>query len=188
MATPDALVRARRAYERAHLLAAARGVAIAVAVYAGASILHEVDAAANVAAGALAITLGVLGWRGGAWRRGSLAGVLAGVPPLVAPSVVFAIAHHGHVGPCPACDGVPSLSCLATCVATSVLVGTLVGYRASQDHAPRRFAVAALAAAALTGTLACATTGLAGALGIAVGLVAGGATGWVVADGVKSRA
>ena len=39
--------------------------------------------------------------------------------------------------------------------------------------------VAGVLDAALTGLLACATTGYAGALGIVVGLVAGGVTGWV---------
>nr|HEX4318420.1 hypothetical protein [Kofleriaceae bacterium] len=191
METPDTVARAasaRHAYERAHVVAGARGIAIAVAVYACAAALHEVDAAAQLAAGALAVTLAVLGWRGGAWRRGSLAGVLAGVPPLIAPSVVFVLAHGGHVAPCPACDGAPTLACLLTCFGTSAVVGLLVGHRASQDRAPRRFAIAALAAAALTGTLACATTGLGGALGIAIGLVAGGATGWVFADAGRSRA
>src|SRR6266850_1532709 len=52
-------------------------------------------------------------------------------------------------------------------------------FAAIRAASPRRYALAAIATAALTGTLACATTGLGGALGVVVGLVAGGVTGWV---------
>jgi hypothetical protein len=51
---------------------------------------------------------------------------------------------------------------------SSALVGGLVGFRAVADVAPRRFAVAAIASAALTGLLGCGTTGLGGALGVVV--------------------
>jgi hypothetical protein len=70
---------------------------------------------------------------------------------------------------------------MIVCFATSSLVGALVGTRAAGDRSPPRFALAAIAAAALTGLLGCGTIGLGGALGIVVGLVAGGVTGWVVA-------
>ena len=42
--------------------------------------LHRTTHATWLVAAALAATLATLGWRGGAWRRGALAGVLAGLP------------------------------------------------------------------------------------------------------------
>jgi hypothetical protein len=111
-------------------------------------------------------------------RRGALAGVIAGLPPLIAPSLVFALSHGGH---CAMCEQGATLPCLITCFGTGSLVGILVGYRAVTDPSPRRFAVAAIASAALTGLLGCGTTGLGGALGVVIGLVAGAVTGWVVA-------
>jgi len=172
------LRRVRRAYELAHLWIAARGVAIAAALSALAVGLHRTTDATWLVAGVLAITLGVLGWRGGAGRRGSLAGVLAGLPPLLAPGVVSALSNGGH---CLTCATAPSFVCMLTCFVSSALVGVAVGQHATRDAAPRRFALAATVTAALTGALGCGTTGLGGSIGIAIGLVAGGVTGWVSA-------
>src|SRR5215831_10159510 len=91
--------RARAAYERAHVVAALRGVAVAAAIGALCYVLQPNPTWPLVAV--LAATLGALGWRGGAARRGSLAGVLAGLPPLIAPTIVFAL---GHGGRCPSCE------------------------------------------------------------------------------------
>ena len=173
-----ALHRARAAYERAHVVASLRGIAIAGGLALLAIGLHRTTHTTWLVASLLAATLGALGWRGGAWRRGALAGVLAGLPVFVAPTIVFAVIHGAH---CPNCELGPTLPCLITCFGTSSLVGILVGHAAIHDAAPRRFALGAIAAAALTGLLGCATTGLGGATGIVVGLVAGGVTGWVVA-------
>ncbi len=173
-----ALRRARAAYARPFRLAAARGVAIAAALSLIALGLHRTTDATWLAAGVLAITLGVLGWRGGAARRGSLAGVIAGLPPLLVPGVMAIVSNGGH---CPDCAIAPTLSCLLTCFGTSAVVGVAVGHHAARDPSPRRFALAAIATAALTGALGCGTTGFGGALGVAVGLVAGGVTGWVSA-------
>ena len=173
-----ALGRVRLAYERAHVVAAVRGAAIAAGLVALAFGLHRMSAAAWLVAGALAASLAALGWRGGAWRRGALAGVLAGLPPLLAPSVVFALTHADH---CAMCEHSATLGCMITCFATSSLVGIAVGHRAVSDRSPRRFAIAAIASAALTGLLGCGTIGLGGAVGVVIGLVAGGVTGWVVA-------
>lgn len=173
-----ALRRVRLAYERAHAVAALHGIALAAGLAALAFGFHRMSAAAWLVAGALAASLAALGWRGGAWRRGALAGVLAGLPPLLAPSVVFALGHGNH---CATCEHSATLTCMITCFVTSSLVGIAVGHRAVSDRSPRRFAIAAIACAALTGLLGCGTTGLGGALGVVIGLVAGGVTGWVVA-------
>lgn len=168
----------RRAYARAHLAAGVRGIAIAAAIVVLAIGLHRITPVSWLIAGTLAITLAVLSWRGGAWRRGGLAGTVAGLPPLVAPSIVFMMSHGA---PCPECDMGASWPCLLACFGTSSVIGMLVGYRAASDLAPRQYAAAAIATAALTGLLGCGTTGLGGAAGVVVGLVAGGVTGWVVA-------
>lgn len=172
-----ALRRARLAYERAHLASALRGALVAAGLATLAFGLHRMSDAAWLCAAGLAAALAVFGWRGGAWRRGALAGVLAGLPPLIAPSVAFALSNGGH---CATCDHTATVSCLITCFATSSIVGLVVGYHAMNESS-RRFAIAAIATAALTGLLGCGTTGLGGALGVVIGLVAGGVTGWLVA-------
>lgn len=173
-----ALRRARFAYERAHLATALRGVGLAGALAVLAFGLHRTSPATWLVAGTLVVALAALGWRGGAWRRGALAGVIAGLPPLIAPSVVFALSHGGH---CATCEEGATVPCLIACFGSGSLVGLLVGYRAVTDRSPRRFALAAIASASLTGLLSCGTTGLGGALGVVIGLVAGGLAGWVVA-------
>jgi hypothetical protein len=135
-----------------------------------------------LAAGALAATLAVLAWRGGGWRRGGFAGVLAGLPPLIVPSVVFAMQSE-H---CASCGSIAQWPCTIACFGTSSLVGLVVGYGALSDRAPRRFAGGALATAALTGLLGCGTTGLGGAIGVVVGIAAGGLTGWLVAPRARA--
>jgi len=120
----------------------------------------------------------VLAWRGGTLRRGAFAGVVAGLPPLVVPSLVFALSSNGH---CTSCEPRSMLPCMLACFGSSSLVGILVGYRAISDASPRRYAIAAIATASLTGLLGCGTTGLGGALGVVIGVIAGGVTGWVVA-------
>jgi hypothetical protein len=173
-----ALQRARSSYERAHVLAGARGVLIAGVLSLAAVQLHRTTQLTWLVASLLAATLATLGWRGGAWRRGAVAGVLAGLPVFIAPTIVFWISHAPR---CPDCPLGPTLGCMLTCFGTSSLVGIVVGVTAMRDTSPRRYAAGSLATAILTGLLGCATTGLGGATGIVIGLVAGSVTGWVVA-------
>jgi hypothetical protein len=180
MAPADrALADARAAYAWSHVLAGVRAAAVAVAIVGLALLLHRTTDAMWLVGGSLAITLGVLGWRGGPLRRGALAGVLAGLPPMLAP-VLVSLASHGMIR-CADCPTVPSLTCTLTCFATASLVGLAVGQRATRDRSPARFAGAAMVTAILTGALGCGTTGFGAAIGIAIGLVAGGVTGWVAA-------
>lgn len=173
-----ALRQARRAYAWAHLRAALRGLGLATTLTALAVGLHQTSSETWLIAAALAATLAALGWHGGAWRRGGVAGVIAGLPPMIAPSLLFALTRGGH---CMSCHESPGLACAITCLGTSALVGVLVGHRAAGDRSPRAFAVAAIVTAGLTGGLACGSTGIGGAIGVAIGLVAGGVTGWVFA-------
>jgi hypothetical protein len=187
MARPDvsitppagALREVRRAYERAHVASALRGIVLALVFTLAAVALHRTTHATWLVAGGLAATLATLGWRGGAWRRGALAGLLAGVPVFIAPALYFVLAHGTH---CPDCATSPSLTCMLVCLCTSGAVGVVVGRVATRDASPHRFAGGALAAALLAGLLGCGTTGFGGALGVAIGLVAGSVTGWVVAS------
>jgi hypothetical protein len=178
-----ALRRVRRIYEREHVLGGVRGLAIAAGLCVIAFGLHASTPLAWAMAGLLGATLGALGWRGGGLRRGAFAGVLAGMPPMIVSSVVAALAHGNH---CPDCGTVASWECTFACLGTSAIVGALVGYRAISDRAPMRFAAAAIATASLTGLLGCATMGLGGALGVVIGLVAGGITGWAFAHGPRA--
>jgi hypothetical protein len=166
------------AYTRAHVWSALRGIGLAATITVVAVALHRESQLTWALVVGLAAVLATFGWRGGAWRRGAIAGVLAGLPPLIVPALVFALGHGGH---CPTCELGPTFGCIATCFGTSALVGLFVGHAAVRDAAPQRYALAAVASAMLTGMLGCTTVGFAGALGIAVGFVAGGVAGWVVA-------
>jgi hypothetical protein len=179
MARSDiALARVRSAYERTHVAAGARGIVLAAALLLLAFTLHRTTGETWLVAGLLAATLAATGWRGGAWRRGVLAGVVAGLPVFIAPAIYFLLTQHGS---CVHCQMEPSLTCMLVCFGTSSAVGALVGHVATRDGSPRRFAIAAVAGALLTGLLGCGTTGYGGALGIVAGLVAGSLTGWAVA-------
>jgi hypothetical protein len=175
-----ALARVHAAYAWSHLRAGVRDATIALAMIALALALHRMTEVTWLVGGTLAITLGVLGWRGGALGRGARAGVVAGLPPMLAP-VMVSLFSHGLLR-CADCPAMPSLGCTLTCFATASVVGLAVGHRAVRDRMPSRFAGAAMATAILTGALGCGTTGLGGAIGIAVGLVAGGVTGWASAQ------
>jgi len=177
MARSDlALASARRAYDRARVVSATRGLALAGAFAVLAVGLHRTTHATWIVVAALAAVLAAFGWRGGAMRRGALAGSLAGLPVFLAPTIVFGILH-GRLQ-CPDCPLGPTPACIATCFGTSALVGIAIGFAARRE--PARYVLAALASALLVGLLGCATTGLGGALGIVAGVAAGGVTGWLV--------
>jgi hypothetical protein len=179
MAPSDVLCRVKRAYERPHVYAAARALVIAAILIVIAIGLYRVTRATYLVAIVLAATMAVFAWRGGAWRRGAFAGVLAGLPPLIIPSIAWTL--YSSAGHCSSCETSATLPCLIACFATGSLVGILVGYRAISDASPRRYALAAMTTAALGGLLGCGTTGLGGATGVVLGLVAGGVAGWIVA-------
>lgn len=160
--------RAIRAYELARVRSGAAGAALAAGI-------AFVANAPLVIAALLVPVLALAGWRGGAWRRGALAGLLAGLPPLIVPHIVDALGRNPH---CAECHMGPTLPCVLSCFATAGVFGALAGIRALRDPSPRRFASAAIATAALVGMLGCATTGMMGAVGVVIGLVAGGVTGW----------
>ena len=174
-----ALRRVRLSYELSHLAAAARGLAMAAAIVLLAFGLYRITRETYFVAATLAATLTVLAWRGGSWRRGAFAGVLAGLPPLIVPAIVWSLSSNG--GHCASCETTVTLPCILACFGAGSLVGILVGYRAIFDSSPRRYALGAISTTALVGLLGCGTTGLGGATGVVVGLVVGGVAGWIVA-------
>jgi len=175
----DALRRVRRAYEGTHARAAVRALAMAAALIVLAIGLYKVTRATYVVATGLAIAMAIFAWRGGSWRRGALAGVLAGLPPLIVPSIVWTFTSNA--GHCTSCETTATLPCILACFGSGSLVGILVGYRSISDSSPHRYALAALVTTALAGLLGCGTVGLAGAVGIVVGSVVGGVAGVFVA-------
>ena len=181
MARSDlALRHARRAYERGFVIAAVRGLGLALVLTVAAIVLHRTTDATWLVAAALAATLAALRWRGGAWARGAVAGVLAGIPVFIAPAL-YRIFVHGTAH-CPDCITAPSLTCVLVCLGTSAVAGIVVGYTALRDRAPRTLAASAVGTAVLTGLLGCSSLGLAGGFGVVLGLIAGSVTGWVTAN------
>lgn len=178
MRRSEALRSVRVAYELSHIRDAARALALALVLAVVAFGLYRVTRVTYLVAGTLAMTLAVLAWRGGAWRRGALAGVIAGLPQLIVPSIAWTLTSNA--GHCASCETTATLPCILACFGTGSLVGILVGYRAIADSSPRRYAIGAISTAALTGLLGCGTIGLGGAVGVSVGLVAGGVAGWMV--------
>jgi hypothetical protein len=167
--------RARRAYERARWLDGGRTAWPVLALVPVALALHGRSAApATAVAGALlAIALAVAGWRGGAWRRGALPGVAAGLPLFLIPSVLMA--------GCTACgaacprEAMPWLTCFAGCGLAALLGGLVLAALARRDRAPLVYAASAALTAALTASMTCTIAGAAGLLGGIVGLAAGSA-------------
>ncbi len=175
-----ALRRATRAYERSFVVAALRGVGLALVLTVAAIALHRTTDATLLVAGALAATLATVGWRGGALARGAFTGVLAGIPVFIAPAL-YAVFTQGNAH-CAQCVSERPLSCVLVCVGTSAVAGILVGRVALRDRAPRMFAASAIASAALTGLLGCSSLGLGGGLGVVMGVLAGSVTGWITAQ------
>lgn len=106
--------------------------------------------------------------------------MIAGVPPLIAPTLVLAASSGLRCAMCDVRSG-HTVHCLLTCLATSSLVGLVVDHSAVTDASPQRFAISAITRAAITSLLGCGTTGLGGAAGVVLGLVAGGSAGWIAA-------
>lgn len=164
----------RRAYERDRVVDGVVAMWPVPLLAAFALAVHEhVGAGAVLAAVGLAIVLGVSAWAGHSWRRGSIAGVVAGLLPLIVPTVVIATRGKMHCASCAPSAG-NLLMCTIVCIGTSVVAGIAVGIAAARDRSPLRFTAAALAAAAGVGLIACGAVGLGGSLGIVAGLVAGG--------------
>ena len=160
--------RARAAYERAMARTGALRLWPVAVLLPLALALHTPATPwrTGLAAIGLAVALAVSGWRGGAWRRGALPGVLAGLPAFIVPSLIMPAEAT-----CARCVQASShwTTCMTACMVASLAAGLVVANVARRDRAPRTFALSAVLCAGLTATLTCSLAGGAGVLGVALG-------------------
>jgi hypothetical protein len=102
------------------------------------------------------------------YARAVLAGAIAGLPALLVPLLMRCV---GIVW----LGGAAIDPCLPASFASGVLAGIFVSVRAVDEKGSLSFWLAAVAVAALTGTLGCSIAGSAGVLGLMAGVVAGAA-------------
>jgi hypothetical protein len=165
--------RARGAYERALVARAARDVWPAALLVPLALALHgpaHSPSTVAIAGVALVAALFALGWRAGAWRRGALAGVVAGLPPFLVPSLYLRSADCAH-----ACARHPAPDCALACALAALLAGLVLATRARHDRDPLGYALGGALTGALTASLTCALAGGVAVAGAAVGLALGAA-------------
>lgn len=158
--------RARRAYELGRLGAGLRRAwpVVPMAMLSLAGCGQPGFAAGAAALLVAAVTL--LSWRGEAWGRAVVPGLLAGALPLVVPLFVRALGH--------ACAGGSCLPvCLVACGASGAAAGALLGVRAARLARGRgAFLAGGALVATLAGALGCVVAGATGLLGMAAGFLA----------------
>ena len=165
MAPHDALIRrARGAYERARLRAAAIDAWPVPLVFVIALTLCGARPAIGAGAALLALAVVLFRWRGGALARGVHPGLMAGAVPLLLPS--FAMSTAG------ACSASCSLWCAWSCIVGGSVAGAVVGWRAASYAGNRgAFLLASAAVAGLTGAMGCFLAGALGVSGMALGFL-----------------
>ena len=157
---------ARRSYEAGRVRAAVVSAMPAFPM-AAASLLGCGRPAASVAIGSILFScVVVLRWRGGARGRGAMAGMVAGIAPLLIPIVARAV-HVCSGGTC----YVPISACLVGGVAAGALVGAVAARRADGRT---MFLISASLVACLAGMMGCLVAGLGGVLGLAGGMAFAG--------------
>ncbi|HEV8324652.1 MAG TPA: hypothetical protein VG389_23745 [Myxococcota bacterium] len=170
--------RARRAYERGRLAAGVRRawpvVPMAMLSLAGCQRpVFTLVAGAVLAAAAVGLV-----WRGEAWGRAVVPGLVAGTLPLLLPILVRQL----HACPGGSCAG----ACLVACTVGGLAAGAALGVRAVRLESGRlSYLIAGAVIAGLTGALGCAVSGVAGVVGMAAGVVV--ASTPVVALSLASR-
>jgi DNA-directed RNA polymerase specialized sigma24 family protein len=167
---PDLRLEARagRAYELGRLRAALRLAPLVLAA-AGAAIVCGRPLAVTCALAVALLLLSVgLAYAGGSAGRAVSPGLLAGAAPLAAP-LLMATVGHACFGPVCASLGLPA------CILGGSLAGVFLARTTARRDADLLFVLAALAVAAMTGSLGCTIAGVAGVLGMLAGVVVGGA-------------
>jgi hypothetical protein len=169
MAVPEAVLaaRARRAYEAGRLRTALPPIALAVPMVGLSVVLCDRPTASAGCGLALVAVLLAAAWRGQPFARGARAGLIAGLGPLLLP---MATCFH-------LCAGGVCLLAPTACVAAALLGGAVLGLYARQgvpggSHAGG-YLLAAMAVAALVGSLGCVIAGVSGIAGMVIGLVIG---------------
>lgn len=160
--------RARRAYERGRLVWGVKRAAWVAAV-AGLALLTCANLA--VTAGcvfALGALVTALLWRGQEFADGVRPGLVAGLVPFVLPVLSQATGYF--------CSATVCLVLPTVCVAGGIVGGAVLGLQGRRpfgDHLG--FWVSAISVTAVLGSVGCLMAGLAGVLGLALGLLLGAA-------------
>jgi hypothetical protein len=159
--------RARRAYELGRLRAALRlAPFVLVAAAAAIGCGRPLPVTCAVAVPLLLLSVG-LAYAGGSPGRAVYHGLLAGAAPLAAP-LLMATVGHTCFGPACASLGLPA------CILGGSLAGVVIARTTARQDADLPFVLAALAVAALTGSLGCTIAGAAGVLGMLAGVILAG--------------
>lgn len=161
----------RRAYERGRLRMALRAAALAAPMIVLSLAAGQTPIMSSLVGAALAALATYLRWRGQAWGRAVVPGLLAGSAPLALPLLLRSSGHCFIGGAC--CIGGACWSgCLIGCVLGGVLAGVTIGIAAAAEHRQRgAFLLSATLLASITGVLGCAIVGTAGIAGMAVAVV-----------------
>jgi hypothetical protein len=160
--------RARRAYELGRLRAALRLAPLVLAAAGAAIVCGRPLAVTCVLAVALLLLSVGLAYAGGSAGRAVSPGLLAGAAPLAAP-LLMATVGHACFGPLGASLGLPA------CILGGGLAGVFLARTTARRDADLPFVLAALAVAAMTGSLGCTIAGVTGVVGMLAGVVVGGA-------------
>lgn len=139
---------------------------------------------------ALFVLVGALAWRGEAWLRGVMPGLLAGALPLAGMGVARLAGHDCMHGFC-------TDTCLPACLAGGIaagLVAARVSARRGEDALPSgvgvgvegRGVLSMLMVGGVTLTMGCMASGLGGVFGLAAGVGLGLAPG-MIASAVAVR-
>jgi hypothetical protein len=168
MESANLLARARRAYEVGRLRWAGR-VAVWVLPFVAVAVAASGHVAVCLSLGAALLALAVtLVWRGQSWGAAVRPGLVAGAIP-------FALLLTIKCGAMYSCslEGC-MVRCAQFCAVGGFVAGLLLAARARRrDDGVAAFLVAGGSVAALTGLLGCFVGGLAGALWMALGELAG---------------
>jgi hypothetical protein len=160
--------RARQAYERGRWQRAWHRAAVAPVVVA-AGLLCGASLALAVSCGVLLAGAVALGeWRGQTYGRAVRAGLLAGIAPLVMPTLLGPLGHS--IGWTAACWQM----CVLACTVPGFFAGIALGARAAGESQRLRYLATAAAVTVLAGAPGCAWAGLMGVGGMAAGVLVGG--------------
>jgi hypothetical protein len=164
--------RARRAYEAGRMVWAAKR-ATAVAALAGLALASCANLWAT--AGSVLVLAGLvtaLLWRGEEFGEGVRPGLVAGLAPFALPVASQATGYF--------CSATVCLVLPAVCVAGGIVGGAVLGLQGRRPFAHHMgFWISAVTVTAVLGSVGCLVAGLAGVLGLGLGLLLGAAPGLV---------
>lgn len=169
MAVPEAALsaRARRAYEMGRLRSALPSLALAVPMVGLSIVLCDRPTASAGCGLALAAVLLAAAWRGQPFARGARAGLVAGLGPLLLPMATCFHLCAGGV-----CLLAPT-ACVVAALAGGAALGLYARHRLPGGPDAGGYLSAAMAVAALVGSLGCVIAGVSGIVGMVAGLAIG---------------